>query len=202
METVSVKWPSGSDASWACFTLAWAYGWGCGRVGSSSNEGGSVESDQPGCYCMFCLVSHPCAGETERWAASGSCAVPLCVRGSPRTTAREWDSLPFLSSFMPFESNRKVVMVHFSVQLRWSWPWAQFDLCFLLLFEFYTTEHLRWLIELRLPLSTAKWVCTCPQLSTKVRCNLVTQWCSLHKCLPAASLREILFLFSGIKVVV
>lgn len=65
MERVSMKWPSGSDASWACFTLAWAYGWGWVRVGSFSNEGGSEQRDYPGCYCMFCLVSHQCATEIE-----------------------------------------------------------------------------------------------------------------------------------------
>lgn len=63
MKTVSMKWPSGSDASWAHFTLAWAYG--CGRVGSSENEGGSVERDKPGCYCMFCLVSSMCFWNRE-----------------------------------------------------------------------------------------------------------------------------------------
>lgn len=86
METVSMKWPSGSDASWACFTLAWAYGWGCGRVGSLSNEGGSVERDKPGCYCMFCLVPRPCASEIGGWAVNRNC-IFFSFRGSPWTKA-------------------------------------------------------------------------------------------------------------------
>lgn len=45
MATISMKWPSGSDASWACCTLAWTHGWGWDRVGISRNEGGSIERD-------------------------------------------------------------------------------------------------------------------------------------------------------------
>lgn len=39
MERVSMKWPSGSDASWACFTLAWAYGWGWVQGGEIQQRG-------------------------------------------------------------------------------------------------------------------------------------------------------------------
>lgn len=47
-----------------------------------ANEGGRVEGDQPGCYCVICLVSHP--REREGCASPGVC---MGLRGSPRRAA-------------------------------------------------------------------------------------------------------------------
>lgn len=86
-------------------------------AGWGAIEGGSVERDKPGCYCMFCLVSHPCATEPACRAARGSCIFLLHFRGSHWTIARKSSELPFV---LAAELNGKVVVICFSEQSCWS----------------------------------------------------------------------------------
>lgn len=69
---------------YACVSI-WLGLWQGGEL----YQWGSVERDQPGCYCMFCLVSHPCATEIESWDVSRSCIFLLCFGGSHQTITRK-----------------------------------------------------------------------------------------------------------------
>lgn len=124
-------------------------------------------------------------------SVNGSCIFLLCFRGSHWTIAGKSG---WLACFLAAETNGKVVLICFSEQL---WPKLLTKRTIWKCFHILSSPHdvhvntIYLYIDFRMSLFCAKWVCTCQKLSTKVKHNLVTWWCS--SCLLALSEISLLY---------
>ena len=175
MDTASLRWPSASDASWACVTLAWAQGWGSGRAGwgwgaLAMREGGRVERDECSQDATACFVlSSTHVQLKEKRGIRGRC-IFLGFRGSPRTIARKSGLFSlFLWLLCHWKSCDDLIHSAISAEV---YPSAD-EMCFLFLSFLHNMDFERFRLHLysRTPLfgAAARW-----------RITPLTEWWSLQ----------------------